>query len=58
LQDFRTTVSLLFLAESAKIPVVDIKTSYLKAGLVAGMKAEAEAKQAAMQKAVFIVTLN
>jgi hypothetical protein len=48
-------VKLLFLAKVAKIPVVDNKNSYLKAGLVAGMKAEAEAKQAAMQKAVFIV---
>ena len=32
--------------------------SYLKAGLEAGTKAEAEAKHAAMQKAVFIVSIN
>ena len=29
--------------------------SYLKAGLEAGMKAEAEARQVAMQNAVFMV---
>jgi hypothetical protein len=31
-------------------------SAYLKAGLDAGTKAEAEAKQAAMQKTVFIVS--
>ena len=34
----------------------NIMLAYLKAGLEAGTKAEAEAKQAAMQKTVFMVS--